>query len=208
MGKKGKYFLILVCILLNVLQMSTPRLATAEELSQPGKMVREAIEKIRQLVRAEKGKISEEALNKKIEDIIVPEFNFTDMARRSLGPHWEEATADEQKEFVSLFIALMSRTYIGKIRDIEKHDVAFPGDTVRDGTATVRSRVTNDQQEKIMIDYRLGEKDGTWTVYDVIIENVGLVTTYRNEFAGIIRKKQFSGLLEDLRKKKEQRRET
>ena len=43
------------------------------------------------------------------------------------------------------------------------------------------------------------QKDGVWRVYDVVIENIGLVANYRNEFAGIIRKKQFSGLLADLK---------
>jgi phospholipid transport system substrate-binding protein len=43
--------------------------------------------------------------------------------------------------------------------------------------------------------------DGRWQVYDVVIENIGLVANYRNEFAGIIRKDTFSGLMERLRQK-------
>jgi phospholipid transport system substrate-binding protein len=43
----------------------------------------------------------------------------------------------------------------------------------------------------------------SWQVYDVVIENIGLVANYRNEFSGIIRKEKFAGLMERLRKKVE-----
>jgi phospholipid transport system substrate-binding protein len=52
------------------------------------------------------------------------------------------------------------------------------------------------------IDYKLIQKEGgSWQVYDVVIENIGLVANYRNEFSGIIRKDNFSGLMEKLRAK-------
>jgi phospholipid transport system substrate-binding protein len=44
-------------------------------------------------------------------------------------------------------------------------------------------------------------RDNGWRVYDVVIENIGLVANYRNEFSGIIRKDKFSGLMEKLRAK-------
>jgi phospholipid transport system substrate-binding protein len=52
------------------------------------------------------------------------------------------------------------------------------------------------------IDYKLLYSEGSgWQVYDVIIENIGLVANYRSEFAGVIRKEKFKGLLERLRDK-------
>ena len=51
------------------------------------------------------------------------------------------------------------------------------------------------------IDYKMMYRDNGWRVYDVVIENIGLVANYRNEFSGIIRKDKFSGLMEKLRAK-------
>jgi phospholipid transport system substrate-binding protein len=54
------------------------------------------------------------------------------------------------------------------------------------------------------IDYKMmAGTAGSWQVYDVVIENIGLVANYRNEFSGIIRKDKFSGLMERLHKKVE-----
>ena len=50
-------------------------------------------------------------------------------------------------------------------------------------------------------DYKVVNNGGKWKVYDVVVENIGLVANYRNEFAGIIRKEQFSGLLTRLKAK-------
>ncbi len=168
---------------------------TAEDL------VRSTIDQIRTVVHAEKDKRSESSLEKKIEEVIFPVFNFQEMAKKSVGPSWNQATKEEQQEFVTLFSTRLSQTYINKIKDIEKHEVSYLGDTVLNDKAVVRTVVLNDKQEKISIDYRLKQEPGGWRVYDVIIENVGLISTHRHEFGEIIRKKNFSGLLEALRQK-------
>jgi phospholipid transport system substrate-binding protein len=57
------------------------------------------------------------------------------------------------------------------------------------------------QGDTFPIDYKMMNRDNNWRVYDVVIENIGLVANYRNEFSGIIRKDKFSGLMEKLRAK-------
>lgn len=67
-------------------------------------------------------------------------------------------------------------------------------------TAVVSTSVKSDE-EVFPIIYKLVKRSTGWRVYDVVIENIGLVTNYRNEFNGIIRKKKFAGLLESLKNK-------
>ena len=71
---------------------------------------------------------------------------------------------------------------------------------VKDPKALVKT-IVNYKGDTFPLDYRMLNRDGSWKVYDVVIENIGLVSNYRNEFAGIIRKKKFSGLMEMLKKK-------
>jgi phospholipid transport system substrate-binding protein len=66
--------------------------------------------------------------------------------------------------------------------------------------AEVRTRVVTASRE-IPITYRVILKDGTWKVYDVVIENVSLVQNYRTQFNDILAKNSPEQLLEILRKK-------
>jgi phospholipid transport system substrate-binding protein len=56
------------------------------------------------------------------------------------------------------------------------------------------------------VDYRLHRKDGRWKVYDVLVDGVSFVSTYRTEFNRVISASSYRGLVESLRKGKLQAR--
>jgi phospholipid transport system substrate-binding protein len=123
------------------------------------------------------------------------------MSRRSLGPNWNEITADEQREFTQVFSELLARTYLSKIETVKPGMVKVESESVETQKAVVKTVVIS-KGDTFPIDYKLMVgTTGTWQVYDVVIENIGLVANYRNEFSGIIRKDKFSGLMERLRNK-------
>ena len=66
--------------------------------------------------------------------------------------------------------------------------------------AVVKTSITS-RGDTFPLDYKLTNASGKWRVYDVVIENIGLVANYRNEFAGIIRKDKLSGLIQRLKDK-------
>jgi phospholipid transport system substrate-binding protein len=165
------------------------------------------MEEVRQtldLVVATNERLVGEARTKERRDalrkIIEPRFNFNEMAKRSLGPEWSKRSKEEQTEFADTFAKLLASTYLDRVETatremirVDKEKVQFPRAIVR---TTVESR-----GETFPIDYKLQYSDGAWRVYDVVIENIGLVANYRSEFAGIIRKEDFSGLMKKLREK-------
>ena len=134
--------------------------------------------------------------------IINPKFDFAKMAQLSLGSHWNEITPDERTEFVTIFSNLLAKTYLSKIETVKRGMVSIETESLDSETkkAIVKTLVTN-KGDTFPIDYRLSAESGGWKVYDVVIENIGLVVNYRNEFAGIIRKEKFSGLLQKLKDK-------
>jgi phospholipid transport system substrate-binding protein len=137
----------------------------------------------------------------KLRELINPKFNFAEMSRRSLGPNWNEITADEQREFTQVFSELLARTYLSKIETVKPGMVKVESESVETQKAVVKTVVIS-KGDTFPIDYKLMVgTTGTWQVYDVVIENIGLVANYRNEFSGIIRKDKFSGLMERLRNK-------
>lgn len=174
----------------------------AECSESPAAQVRETLDRMVEIVAVYPGDEHMAERRQKLRDLISPRFDFQAMARSSLGPHWEKISAQEQGEFVQIFSDLLARTYLKRIENIRSDTVKV--DSERLGTppttGLVKTTVTY-KGDKFPIDYKLYRASDDWKVYDVIIENIGLVLNYRNEFAGIIRKEEFSGLMKQLRKK-------
>lgn len=136
----------------------------------------------------------------KLREVIEPRFDFKEMAKRSLGPQWNQCTEQERSEFTDVFSELLARTYLSRIEYARANMVKFDGQNVKEDKAVVKTMVTH-KGDTFPIDYKLLQREGQWKVYDVVVENIGLVANYRNEFAGIIRKEKFAGLMERLREK-------
>jgi len=127
-------------------------------------------------------------------------FDFDEISRRALSRHWTARTADEQAEFVRLFTDLLERSYIGRIESYSGETILYLGETVDGSYATVRSKVVTSRRGETPLDYRLHLRDGRWKVYDVLIDHVSFVSTYRSEFERILRTESYAALVERLRK--------
>lgn len=128
-------------------------------------------------------------------------FDFPEMSRRALGRHWTDRTPAEREEFTRLFTDLIARTYIGKIDRYAGESIAYVGERVDGEEASVRSQVVTAKGSQIPVEYRLHRVNNEWTAYDVLIENVSLVGTYRSQFDRIIKAESFANLLRRLREK-------
>lgn len=128
-------------------------------------------------------------------------FDFTEMSRRALGRHWAERTPAEREEFVRLFTELMARSYMGKLDRYAGEPIAWIGERVDGDLAVVQSRVVTAKGSQVPVEYRLHLVGDRWAVYDVLVENVSLVGTYRSQFDRIIKTESFAALLKRLRQK-------
>jgi len=129
-------------------------------------------------------------------------FDFDEATRGALSRHWSARTPEERAEFVRLFTQLLERTYIEKIDAYSGEQLVYLGDIIDGGHATVRSKVINRRRRfETSLDYRLYVKDGRWRVYDVRIDGVSFVATYRGEFDRVIQRSSYQALVEMLRKR-------
>lgn len=127
-------------------------------------------------------------------------FDFDEISRRALSRHWTARGPEEQAEFVRLFTDLLERTYLGRIESYAGEKIVYLGETVDGPFATVRSKVVTRRRGETPLDYRLHLRDGRWKVYDVLIDHVSFVATYRSEFSRILQKEPYPALVERLRK--------
>lgn len=126
-------------------------------------------------------------------------FDFDEMARRILGPHWQDGSPQEQVEFVRVFRALVERVYLMNLGNFPLRSMTFVSESLAGPYAQVQSRINVDRRSETAVDYRLIERDGRWGVYDVAVDGVGLVSSYRSQFNSILRTASFGELLERLK---------
>ncbi|MBI2016406.1 MAG: ABC transporter substrate-binding protein [Candidatus Rokubacteria bacterium] len=126
-------------------------------------------------------------------------FDFEEIARRSLGRHWQARTPAERQEFVRVFGDLLERAYIGKIELYSGEKVAFLGDAIDGELATVLTCIVTRQGTEIPVDYRMLRRGDRWRAYDVIIEGVSLVANYRTQFDKVIQRTSYQQLVQQVR---------
>ena len=128
-------------------------------------------------------------------------FDFDEMARRTLSRHWASRTRAEQAEFVTLFTDLLERSYVGRIESYAGEKINYVAESVDGGYAVVRSRIVPQRgRGETALDYRLHRRDGRWMVYDVLVDGVSFVSTYRGQFNRVISTSSYRALVESLRK--------
>jgi phospholipid transport system substrate-binding protein len=129
-------------------------------------------------------------------------FDFDEMARRALSRHWAGRTKAEQAEFVALFTDLLERTYVARIESYAGEKITYPNEIIDGAYATVRSRITSRRRTETTLDYRLHLDEGRWKVFDISVDGVSFVSTYRSEFGRIIQASSYGALIDRMRKKR------
>jgi phospholipid transport system substrate-binding protein len=149
------------------------------------------------LKSADKRKERREQLSK----VISARFDFAEMARRSLGAEWRRLTASQQQQFVDLFTDLLRDAYIGEIESYRGEEVIYKRETQEDPFAFVQTMLKSPEGTEYSVDYRLYLVGTEWKVYDVVIENISIVNNYRSQFARVISRSSYDGLIRALQEK-------
>jgi phospholipid transport system substrate-binding protein len=137
----------------------------------------------------------------RLRQIVYPLFDFNEMAMRSLGQNWRPLNPQQRKEFVSLFTALLEKTYADQIDLYDGQKVVYTGESVDNEYAQVDSRIFDKNGQTYSVVYRLHRVDGKWRIYDVVAENISLVNNYRAQFNRVIAKSSFEELLKSMKQK-------
>jgi phospholipid transport system substrate-binding protein len=136
---------------------------------------------------------------KAIREAVSARFSFSEMAKRTLGPHWAERTPAERTEFVRLLTDLLEASYINRIESYTGEQITYTGESVEGDHAEVRSKVLTKGREEVPLNYRVLQQNGQWQVYDITIEGVSLVNNYRTQFNKIINSSSYNALLGRMR---------
>jgi phospholipid transport system substrate-binding protein len=126
-------------------------------------------------------------------------FDVGDIARRALGQHWKGLGSRDRDEFVGLFRAALTHSFVTIVERYAGDHVASVDEEVAGAFARVRSRITPSQGLETRIEYRLSRSGSQWTVSDIILDDVSLVSSLRNQLSAIIGTASVAQLLERMR---------
>lgn len=170
----------------------------------PTEDVKKTVDEVVRIVADKDMKKNESKRRQVLKKSISTIFDYSEMAKRSLGKHWNVRTAAEKKQFVDLFATLLENSYAGKIESYNNEKIVYIKEIVETEYAEVKSKVVTAARDEFTLDYRLFKQDGKWMVYDVVIEGVSLVSNYRSQFNKIITANGYGTLVKKLQSKNEE----
>ena len=127
-------------------------------------------------------------------------FDVGDIARRALGQQWKGLGSRDRDEFVELFRAALTHSFATVLQRYADDHVASVDEEVAGAFARVRSRITPSQGPETRIEYRLSRRGSQWTVDDVVLDGVSLVSSLESQLSAIIGTSSVAQFLERLRR--------
>ena len=138
-----------------------------------------------------------EAVKHLAEDV----FEVSETAQRALGQHWQQRTPAEREEFVKLFANLLEQTYISRIDEFGGEKLTYVSEQIDGDRAIVRAKITTKNGTDVPVESRLLMKGNRWLIYDILVENLSLVSNYRSQFDRVIRTTSYEELVKRLKTK-------
>jgi phospholipid transport system substrate-binding protein len=160
--------------------------------------VLDAIRSDKQLAAGDKQKALKLA-----EEKVLPHIDFEEATRLAVGRAWAQATPEQRKKLVEEFRKMLVRTYSNAISAYEGQTMKVlpvrmkPGDT----EVTVHNRYIRPGGRPLPVDYQMHKTDQGWKIYDITVEGVSLVLTYRSEFDAIVKQEGIDGLIKRMTEK-------
>lgn len=184
-----------------VLMFLAPGLVYADAV-QPDQLIRNTVDEVIAIIK--KDKDIQAGDPKKIvalvDEKVLPHFDFTRMTRLAVGKYWRAATPQQRDVLVTEFRNLLVRTYTkvftvyrNQTVDIKPFRMAA-GDT----EVTVKTVINKPGSEPVPVDYEMEKIGDDWKVFDISIEGVSMVMSYRGTFASEVESGGIDGLIKTL----------
>ena len=172
------------------------------DASEPGKLIDSAanimiseLDARRAEFRKDPSKVS--AL---VERVLLPHFDVEHAARLVLGRHWRTATPEQRKRFIDAFYGSLLSNYGDALIEFTGDRIkVLPSPVAADATsATVRTEVKRSNGQKIPVNYTLRKTDAGWKAWDVVIEGISYVKSFREDFGSEIDQKGLDAVITRL----------
>ena len=200
---RGRWFVSLLAIgLVTMVQAQAPAPAAPPSTLGPQELVENSAKRMLTELDANRAMYTKDPakLDSLVANVLLPNFDSEYSARLVLGQTWRTATPDQRKRFVDAFYHSLLRNYGTALLNFTSDKFVVlpykgdPGDT----QATVRTEVRKDNGEKVPVNFSLHKTDAGWKAWDVVIEGISYVKSFRTDFAAEIQQKGLDEVINRL----------
>ena len=171
---------------------------TADDKSAAEEFLKTNLESVFTVLQ--KKDLSPEARNSKVVEIVTPMFDFKLMAKLSLGKkYWPDLSEDQRERFTELFIERLRQSYLDKLMTYTDEKVDYEPPVAVKKKVHVPTQLISKGQ-KISMLYKLYPSSNSWKIYDIEIQGVSIIRSYRSQFKEILQKGTFDELLKKMEK--------
>lgn len=173
----------------------------------PEQLVQKVTEEVMTAIKSDKQLAAgdRQRAMKLAEEKVLPYIDFEEATRLAVGRAWSQATPEQKKKLVDEFRNMLVRTYSNAIE-------AYQGQTLKvlpsrggkqdaKDEATVRTQFVRAGGKPLPIEFQMRKAGRDWKVYDIAVEGISLVLTYRSEFDAVVKQQGIDGLIKRLTEK-------
>ena len=151
----------------------------------------------------QKENLEQQAKNKAVVEIVTPMFDFALMAKLSLGKkHWPGLTKEKQDRFTELFVNRLRQSYLNKLTTYTDEEIIYEPPVEVKKKIHIPTRLISKGREISML-YKFYNSNNSWKVYDIEIQGVSIIRSYRSQFNEILQRGTMDDLFEKLEKSTE-----
>lgn len=175
------------------------------DMQTPDVLIKNTASEVLDIVRADKELRAgnQKRLLELVDAKVLPHFNFERMTRLAVGKSWRAATPEQKQALMKEFRILLVRTYTKAFTSYRDQTVEIKPFKLDPAATevTVKTAIVKPGgggQQPILVDYDMEKSPDGWKVYDLTVEGVSLVTSYRGTFADQIQQVGIDGLIKTL----------
>jgi len=195
MNKNTVFTCFLSFSLALLLSLAVPAQALAQ-FATPTESVQNMLDDVFSILRAPDFSLDQD--KQRIDDAVSVAFDTNTIAQSALAANYRDLNAEQRAEFEELFFQILKDTYIDRLDAYTDESVEITGEEVDGNRGTVKSVVYTSNSD-IAVDYSLRQRPNGWFIYDIVVEDVSLLSSYRSTYRSVIRRSGIDGLLNDIR---------
>jgi len=172
--------------------------ASADDKIAAEEVLKSTLDRVFEVLQKED--LEQEAKNKAVVEIVTPMFDFALMAKLSLGKkYWPGLTQEKKDRFTELFVKRLRQSYLNKLTTYTDEEIIYePPVEVKKKVHIPTSLIS--KGKKISMLYKFYNANNNWKIYDIEIQGVSIIRSYRSQFNEILQRGTMEDLFEKLEK--------
>ena len=172
--------------------------ASADDKIAAEEVLKSTLDRVFEVLQKED--LEQEAKNKAVVEIVTPMFDFALMAKLSLGKkYWPGLTQEKRDRFTELFVKRLRQSYLNKLTTYTDEEIIYePPVKVKKKVHIPTSLIS--KGKKISMLYKFYNANNNWKIYDIEIQGVSIIRSYRSQFNEILQRGTMEDLFEKLEK--------